>query len=122
MKDERKLLSVLRAELAFLESDGYRDTPSAHWRIPLLFQDSPTCLNFDRTKQPHPCTDCVMTSLVPSDCLGERFPCRHIPLDNSGFSIDTYSRLGTFEEGEAALKAWLRKKIQELESKSQTET
>ena len=49
-KDDRKLLSVLKAELAFLEQGGYRNLPSSPWRSPLVFQDSPTGLNFDRTQ------------------------------------------------------------------------
>ena len=113
--DGRRLLSILKEELAFLESGGYRNGPSSPWRTPLLFQDSPTCLNFDRTQAPHACRDCVVASLVPWDCIDERFPCRHIPLNDAGYTIDTYCRLGTFEEAEGALKNWLRKKIKEIE-------
>ena len=114
--DERELLAVLKAELAFLELGGYRNTPTAQFRPQFVFEDSPTCLNFDRTKDPRPCRECVMTSLVPADCLGEKFPCRHIPLNEAGFSIDTYYRLGTFEEAEAATRTWLRKIIASLEA------
>lgn len=62
-----------------------------------------------------------MTSLVPSDCLGERFPCQHIPLNEAGFTIDTYYRLGTFEDAERAARTWLVKKIHELETETQSE-
>ena len=114
--DERELLAVLKAELAFLELGGYRNTPTAQFRPQFVFEDSPTCLNFARTKDPRPCRECVMTSLVPADCLGEKFPCRHIPLNTAGFTIDTYYRLGTFEEAEAATRTWLRKIIASLEA------
>jgi hypothetical protein len=114
--DERELLAVLKAELAFLEQGGYRNAPTAQFRPQFVFEDSPTCLNFGRTKDPRPCRECVMTSLVPADCLGEKFPCRHIPLNNAGFSIDTYYRLGTFEEAEAATRTWLQKIIANLEA------
>lgn len=114
--DERELLTVLKAELAFLEQGGYRNAPTAQWKPLFVFEDSPTCLNFGRTKDPRPCRECVMTSLVPADCLGEKFPCRHIPLNEAGFSIDTYYRLGTFEEAEAATRTWLRKIIANLEA------
>jgi hypothetical protein len=113
--DERKLLTVLRAELAFLEQGGYRNAPTAQFRPQFVFEDSPTCLNFGRAKNPRPCHECVMTSLVPADCLGEKFPCRHITLNEAGFSIDTYYRLGTFDEAEAAVRTWLRKMIATLE-------
>ena len=114
--DERELLAVLKAELTFLEKGGYRNGPSARPRQKFVFEDSPTCLNFERTKDPRPCRDCVMTTLVPADCLGEKFPCRHIPLNEAGFTIDTYYRLGTFEEAEDAVRNWLRKKIADLEA------
>ena len=113
--------SVLRAELAFLERGGYHDVPSARWRSPLIFQDSPTCLNFERSKKPQPCHECVLSSLVPSDCMGERFPCQHITLNDAGFTLDTYYRLGTFEEAETAVESWLRKKIQESETLARPE-
>jgi hypothetical protein len=114
--DERELLAVLKAELAFLEQGGYRNAPTAQFRPQFVFEDSPTCLNFGRTKDPRPCHECVMTSLVPADCLGEKFPCRHIPLNQAGFTMDTYYRLGTFEEAEAATRTWLRKIIASLEA------
>lgn len=114
--DGRNLLEVLRQELHFLEQGGYRNSPSAQRRPQFVFQDSPTCLNFDRRKTLHACHECTMTSLVPSDCVGERFPCRHIPLNGEGFTLDTYTRLGTFDEAETAVRSWLRKKIHELEN------
>ena len=119
--DDRELLPVLKAELTFLEQGGYHNAQNAQWRTKFLFEDSPTCLNFAKVKDPRPCRDCVMTTLVPDDCLGERFPCRHIPLNDAGFTIDTYYRLGTFDEAESAVGTWLRKKIQELESAASSE-
>ena len=115
--DHRKLLDVLKRELRFLEKGGYRNATSGQLRPKFIFEDSPTCLNFQRRKDVRPCRECVMASLVPSDCFSEKFPCRHIPLNDEGFTIDTYYRLGTFEELEAAVKGWLLKKIQELGQK-----
>lgn len=117
-KDDRKLLAVLKRELAFLQAGGYRRATSALGRFPNIFQDSPTCLNFERTNNPKPCHECVMASLVPPDCLGERFPCRHIALNKDGYTIDTYCRLGTFPEAESAVECWLRARIAELECSS----
>jgi hypothetical protein len=67
--DGRELLTVLKADMTFLEQGGYRNAPTAQWRPQFVFEDSSTCLNFDRTKNPRPCRDCVMTTLVPSDCV-----------------------------------------------------
>lgn len=115
--DDRDLLTVLRAELEFLEKGGYRHSPSAPWRPQFIFEDSPTCLNHGRIEHLRPCSECLLMNLVPADCRDEKIPCRHIPLNAQGFTIDTYYRLGTHEEIETALAAWLRKTIKELEAK-----
>jgi hypothetical protein len=113
--DERDLLTVLKAELAFLENDGYRNSPSARWRPQFIFEDSPTCLTYGRKENLRPCSKCVLMSLVPADCHEEHVPCRHIPLNREGFTIDTYYRLGTHEEVEDALAVWLRQTIERLQ-------
>jgi hypothetical protein len=58
---------------------------------------------------------------VPPDCHGEPIPCRHIALNSDGFTLDTYYRLGTFEEAEAAVRTWLQKRIHELETTATAE-
>jgi hypothetical protein len=113
--DDRDLLTVLKAELEFLEKGGYRHSPTASWRPQFIFEDSPTCMNHSRRANPLPCSDCILMNLVPADCRNEKIPCRHIPLNPEGYTIDTYYRLGTYEEVEAAVQAWLRKTIKQLE-------
>jgi len=58
--DKRDLLDVLKAELQFLEQGGYQHTARVAWRPQFLFQDLPTCLNFDPTHPQIPCSDCVL--------------------------------------------------------------
>src|SRR5438270_9179730 len=58
-KDERDLLEVLKFELKFLEDGGYGRSPSARWRPQHIFEDSPTCMNFNSQEQ-GPCSDCVL--------------------------------------------------------------
>jgi len=113
--DDRDLLTALIAELQFLEKGGYQHSPHASWRPQFIFEDSPTCMNHERSEKPRPCSECILMHFVPSDCYSEKIPCRHIPLNVEGFTIDTYYRLGTHEEVEAALEAWLRKTIEQLE-------
>jgi len=113
--DDRDLLTVLKAELEFLEKGGYRHSPTAPWRPRFIFEDSPTCMNHSRRDNPLPCTECVLMKLVPPDCCNEKIPCRHIPLNPEGYTIDTYYRLGTYEEVETAVEAWLSKTIKQLE-------
>ena len=114
-KDDRDLLDVLKAELEFLEKGGYRHSPTAPWRPQFIFEDSPTCMNYGSRENPLPCRECILMTLVPADCRNEKIPCRHIPLNPEGFTIDTYYRLGTHEEVETAVAAWLRKTIKQLE-------
>ena len=112
--DKRDLLTVLKKELEFLEKGGYRHTARAAWRPQYVFQDSPTCLNFDPTQQPKPCSECVLTQLVPEDTQ-QKIPCRYIPLNDQGETIDSFCRSGTQEELESALGPWLKATIERLE-------
>ncbi len=114
-KDKRELLEVLKAELQFLAKGGYRQTARADWRPHFIFQDSPTCLNFDPTQQPRPCTDCVMMQVIPEDQRSKKIPCRFIPLNAQGETIDSFYRYGTYAEVEAALRKWLSATIAGLE-------
>jgi len=111
---QSNLLGVLERELEFLNSGEYRK-PS--WRPQFIFQDSPTCMNRDNPEHPKPCSECVLMRLVPAECRGNKIPCRQIPLDYQGNTIDDFYRWGTWEELEDELGAWLAKQIRDLESK-----
>ena len=110
--NQGNLLKVSRKELEFLESGGYRK-PS--WRPRFIFEDSPTCLNYGDPHRSIPCSECVLMQLVPPDRRGERVPCRHIPMNGLGRTIDTLYRTGSQEEVEAAVKSWLQETIARLE-------
>jgi hypothetical protein len=109
------LLTVLKKELEFLEKGGYRSTARAPWRPTFVFQDSPTCLNFDPTLAPRPCSECILTQLVPEDMQRKKFPCRYIPLNQWGETIDFFYRFGTQEELEPELRRWLKATIERVE-------
>ena len=113
--DTRDLLTVLKKELEFLEKGGYRNSARAPWRPQLVFQDSPTCLNFDPIQQPRPCSECTLTQLVPGEMQRKKFPCRYIPLNERGETIDSFYRFGTQEELELELGRWLKATIEGLE-------
>jgi hypothetical protein len=114
-RDGRNLLTVLKAELEFVQKGGYRLTARSFWRPQFIFQDSPTCLNFDGTQIPQPCSNCVMSELVPPLLRQSKVPCRYIPLNDQGETIDSLYRTATLEELEAALTNWLVSTIQKLE-------
>ncbi|MGA7189423.1 MAG: hypothetical protein WBY66_13065, partial [Candidatus Acidiferrales bacterium] len=80
-KDERDLLDVLKFELEFLEKGGYGRSPRQAWRPQFIFEDSPTCMNYDCQESPEPCTHCVLMRLVPPEYRSAKTPCRHIPLN-----------------------------------------
>lgn len=113
-KDERDLLEVLKFELKFLEDGGYGRSPSARWRPQLIFEDSPTCMNFNSQEQ-GPCSDCVLMQLVPPEFRSAQIPCRHIPFDKSGETLDSLYRYGEQGEIEDVFGNWLRATIQRLE-------
>jgi len=120
MKDDRNLLETLKAELAFLESGGYRHKPRFPWRPSFVFEDSPTCLNFGAKEGRRPCSECLLMQFVPNDQKKLAYPCRHIPLTHEGESVAHFYDCGTEMELETALKGWLQRKIAELEAQDRT--
>jgi hypothetical protein len=108
-------LEILKSELRFLENGGYRASPGTRWRPQFILEDSPTCPNYGSKQDMLPCSECFWMRFVPQDCHGERIPCRHIPLNVEGYTTDTFYRLGTLEELEAAWAGWLRKTIKQKE-------
>ena len=103
-------LNVLTKELEFLESGGYR--LQMGWRPALVFEDSPTC-----PKLPHstcPNTQCALFDLVPAENRAQVVPCRHIPLNQAGETLQTMYQTATQEEIENAVRQWLRKTIEEV--------
>jgi len=113
--DKRDLLDVLKAELQFLENGGYHHKARAPWRPQFMFQDSPTCLNFDPAQPPQPCNHCVLMQLIPEQLREKKIPCRYIPLSEEGETIESFYRTGTQDEMETAVGRWLRTTIARLE-------
>lgn len=113
--DDRNLLEVLKAELDFLEQGGYAKRKESHWRGPFIFEDSPTCLNYHRSEPHRPCGECALMKLVPPESRSCEVPCRHIPLNAMGETIEAFYRTATQQELEWALDKWLRRKIKQME-------
>ena len=61
------------------------------------------------------CSDCLLMRFVPAESRGEKFPCRHIHLNEAGETIESFYRTGTQPELETAYGTWLRQTIQKLE-------
>jgi hypothetical protein len=110
MKTENTV-EVLKKELQFVQKGGYR--APVVWRAPLIFEDSPTCPK--ELCSACPDADCVLMRFVPKECRYEAVPCRHIPLNHLGETIDSLYRTGTNQEIEQALQNWLQETIRQLE-------
>lgn len=125
MKNTDKALSTLKRELEFLDHGGYRSSvgtrqplfcmeTEADWHKPLFFEDSPSCPK----KKYCPCDpqgDCVLMGFVPNEHRQDPVPCRQIPLNEQGVTIEALSRSGKREAIEPTLRTWLVKAIGELE-------
>jgi hypothetical protein len=113
-KDDAEILKMFQFELRFLEDGGYGRSPRAPWRPSYVFEDSPTCLNFDDAARPHPCAECPLMEFVPPQFRAESAPCRFIALTEVGETIDHFYQSGTQMELEEALACWLRKQIERM--------
>ena len=110
-KDNRDLLDVPRFELNFLEKGGYGRSPRQPGRAQFIFEDSPSCMNYDSKEHPAPCSECVLMQFVPPERRKEQIPCRHIPLNNVGETLDNLHRWSDKVETEETMKKWLRATI-----------
>jgi hypothetical protein len=118
-QDGKALIEVLRGQLVFIERGGYRNPEHAVWRAQYMFQDSPTCINRDPTEPRKPCSECPLVALVPEEQREKRVPCRYIPLNEVGETVDSLYRTGTQRELEAVVVAWLKATIDKLEREAE---
>jgi hypothetical protein len=109
------LLDVLKKELEFVEKGGYKNPRRAAWRPQFMFQDSPSCLNFEVSQSLKPCSECALMQLVPEGSQQKNVPCRHIPLNEQGDTLEFLYRSGTDKEIEITFTHWLKSTIARLE-------
>ncbi len=113
--DERDILEVLKFELNFLEQGGYGRSVKTPWKPTSIFQDSLTCMNFGDPARSVPCDHCLLYDFVPGDRQNESVPCHHIPLTESGKTLEQLDRGYNQQELEDAVIGWLRRTIDRLE-------
>jgi len=118
--NSRQTLELLRRELEFLNSGGYRRCRYAPWRAAYLFEESPSCPNFSDRARPHECKDCWLMQFVPAELRSEQVPCRFVQLGANGVTVDSLYRCGTPAESEEVLRHWLEESIRELEGRVST--
>lgn len=114
-KDDRDVLEILKFELQFLEKGGYGRSPRQPWKPQFVFEDSPTCMNYDQKDHPGPCEECLLMQFVPPEARHNKVPCRYIPLTGDGETVASLDQYGTQQEMEEALGKWLRATIRQIE-------
>jgi hypothetical protein len=106
-------LDVLRNEFSFVQAGGYRLPPHG-WKVPLIFEDSPICLRRDSCWPGR----CALMEFVPAEAKSAKVPCRHIPLNELGETLDSLYRTATNHEIEDAVSRWLAATIAHLEGRT----
>lgn len=121
--EKRGLLETLKAELRFLKDGGYWRPFRNDWRAQFTFEDSPTYLNCNASaKHLVPCSNCVPMSLIPVELRSVKWPCRQIPLNRAGETLDSLYRYADPSEVEITVRRWLEAQIQQLENKEAAAT
>jgi hypothetical protein len=114
-EDRTKVLQLLKKELAFVESGGYRHYPRFPWRARYIFEESPSCPNFSDRARAHQCEECWLMQFVAPELCREQVPCRFVQLSTNGVTVDSLYLCGTLAESEEVLRDWLHERIRELE-------
>jgi hypothetical protein len=113
--DQRDLLEALKSEFDFLQNGSYARMAKYLWRPRFLLEDSPSCPNYCAPKRDVPCNECALMTLVPPPCQKKKIPCRFIPLDSQGQTLDSLYRTANDAETEEVFRNWLRSTIETMQ-------
>lgn len=116
--DLQDLIERLKLEVHVIEGGGYHPSvrePRAELRI---FRDSVTCPNLGLREKVEPCTHCFLMEFVPPEHHDKDDACHYIPLNAAGDTVAALERTGNPEKTQAAVLAWLKSKIAELEKQT----
>lgn len=118
MTPREEMLRLLKQELQFVESGGYRTSPRSHWRPRYIFEESPSCPNYGDRSRPHSCEECWLMAFVSSSLREEQAPCRFVRLSSDQLTVDSLYQHATQQESEETLHKWLQEQIQQLEAET----
>jgi len=113
--DARDPVDVLKKELELLQSGHYERLDNLQWRPALIFEDSPSCLNYTTPLDRGQCDGCVLMQFVPVEQRRQQIPCRHIVLTPEGETLDSLYRSCVMKDVHKAAEDWLRRTIVDLE-------
>lgn len=108
-------LELLKGELQFLESGGFRYCPRSPWCAPHNFNEYASCQSFPNVGGIDTCNECWLMQYIATERQEEEIPCRFVQLAASGATIDSLCRDATPAELEQSMRCWLRQRIYELE-------
>jgi hypothetical protein len=114
-KDDRDILELLKEELDFVKKGGYGRSVRTPWKPTSAFQDSLTCINYGYPYRAHPCNECHLLDFVGPEHQAAEVPCHHIPLDESGETIEDLEAGDNEAKLERKVGEWLRARIKEIE-------
>ncbi len=83
----------------------------------MIFEDSPSCPNMNDVTQSRSCSECELIQLVPIRHRVTAVPCRHIPFNSVGETLETLYRWGTLDDLKLVFRHWLIRTITELQAK-----
>ena len=114
-KDDRDILELLKSELDFIEKGGYGRSVRTPWKPQSTFQDSLTCINYADSTRAHPCNECHLLDFVKPEDQDADVPCHHIPLNETGETIEDLEATDNEAKLERKVRDWLRTRINEIE-------
>ncbi len=110
------IIRLLEMELNVIEKGGYGRSVREPGKPTEMFRKSVTCINhwFVPAHRTHSCEGCVLLDFVPDKHKRSRDPCHHIPLDETGKTVQDLQAEGQDEILEEAVKNWLRATLKRL--------
>ena len=114
-KDDRPILELLKAELAFMEQGGYGRSVRTPWLPKSAFQDSLTCINYSDPAHTRPCNECDLIDFVATEHQSDEVPCHLIALNDDGETIQDLEAQDNQAKLEATVKQWMKAKIKQIE-------
>ncbi len=116
--DKADLIRLLEAELDFIETGGYSPPAREPNNTTPMFYHSLVCINHwlvpDHESECH--EDCVLLNSVPEQHKSAALPCHHIPLNDSGETVESLEKKGNRTQLEDSVKNWLRNTIRRLKA------
>jgi len=115
MEGRFTLVELLKGELEFVNSGGFKHCPRSPWCAPHNFNEYSTCQSVPTVVRADVCQECALMQFIAPEHREEEIPCRFVQLTTSGVSVDWLCRHSTPVETERTLRFWIEQRIRQLE-------